>query len=321
MTPDDASAAPAALAVPAPAGVSAGIADADVGDAAAPDEAEEDEPERGPLRRCLVTRERGERARMLRFVVAPDGRVVPDLAARLPGRGMWLSARADVLETARARGAFPRAARRPVTVPADLSALVQGGLAGRVADLLGLARRAGEAVAGFTKAREWVVARRVALVLQAADGSADERARLLSGAGDVPAFLPLDAARLGAVFGREQAVHVAVARGGLAGRLLLECGRLAGVTEAVPAGTSGRAQGRGQGRAPRGAGETAQGGARAPAAAPGSGAGTAAGRPGARDGGPRHGRPGDAARSGTPDADGTRAAGVPAVPQGGRTGT
>ena len=235
----------------------------------------EDEPERGPLRRCVITREQGERERMLRFVIGPERRVVPDLAARLPGRGIWLSARADVVENAKLRGAFARAARGPVIVPADLLALLQAGLAGRVGDFVGFARRAGEAVAGFTKAREWLVSGRAVLVLEASDGSVDERARLLSGvswttvgaavavpdraseggvavedaggAGDdgrvaggaphrgartrtVRVATPLDAARLGAVFGRDHVVHVAVAAGRLAEMLAIETGRLSGVT-------------------------------------------------------------------------------------------
>ena len=80
---------------------------------------------------------------MIRFVVAPDRLLVPDLVAKLPGRGIWLSARRDVLETARTRGAFARAARGPVTVPADLVELVQSGLVRRITELLGQSRRAG----------------------------------------------------------------------------------------------------------------------------------------------------------------------------------
>ncbi len=262
--------------------------------AAGPDgeaDAPEDEPERGPLRRCIITREQGERERMLRFVIGPERRVVPDLAARLPGRGIWLSARADVVENAKIRGAFARAARGPVIVPADLLALLQAGLAGRVGDFVGFARRAGEAVAGFAKAREWLVSGRAVLVLEASDGSVDERARLLSGvrwtmAGVAPVgaggsagpaaggdgkavggeagegsakgpdgsktgdagptdgriprrasgvqavrvATPLDAARLGAVFGRDHVVHVAVAAGRLAEMLAIETERLSGVT-------------------------------------------------------------------------------------------
>jgi predicted RNA-binding protein YlxR (DUF448 family) len=167
---------------------------------------------------------------MIRFVLGPDRQIVPDLAAKLPGRGMWLSARADVLETARTRGAFARAARGKVTIPADLHAAVQAGLRRRVTDQLGLARRAGQAVSGFAKAREWVTQGRVAGVIQADDGSVEERARLLSGARAIWVAWPLPASALGAVFGRDHAVHVAVAPGRLAGSLYNEIERLSGMS-------------------------------------------------------------------------------------------
>lgn len=194
-----------------------------------------EEPETGPLRRCAVTREQAPKERLVRFVVSPEGGIVPDLANRLPGRGIWLSARRDVLDSPRVRGAFARAARGTVTAPPDLAAFVEAGLRRRVAELLGLARRAGQAVCGFQKAREWIEARRAGLVVQAADGSEAERARLLSGAGGLPVVTPLDGEALGAVFGRDWVVHVAVAPGRLAGLLLVEAGRLAGIAARIPA--------------------------------------------------------------------------------------
>ena len=166
---------------------------------------------------------------MIRFVVAPDRNVVPDLAAKLPGRGIWLSARRDVLETARTRGAFARAAKGAVSVPSDLAARVEAGLVRRVTELLGLTRRAGQAVCGFQKARERLQAGRGALVIQASDGSMEERGRFLSGVRDVPVAAPLPAAALGAVFGRDHVVHVVISPGRLAEALTIEAERLAGV--------------------------------------------------------------------------------------------
>jgi uncharacterized protein len=204
----------------------------------------DDDQETGPLRRCLVTRERAEKARMIRFVLGPDRALVPDLTARLPGRGLWLSARADVIETARTRGAFARAVRGAVSVPPDLLARLRLGLEQRIAELLGLARRAGQAVAGFDKAGEWVQTGRAGLVVQATDGSTEERRRFLSGR-DIPTVAPLSAAALGVVFGRERAVHVAVASGRLAAALRVEAERLAGLAVPVEA-----AAGRGHARRP-----------------------------------------------------------------------
>ena len=194
--------------------------------------ADDDEPEHGPLRRCAVTRERLPKERMIRFVVGPGRMLVPDLAARLPGRGIWLSARGDVIETACTRGAFAKAARGPVVVPPDLRFGLQAALSRRFVDHLGLARRAGQAVAGFAKARDWLSSGRAVLVVQAGDGSADERERFLGGWGGMVVTL-LDGERLGAVFGRDRAVHVAVAAGRLAETLRHEAERMAGLAEAA----------------------------------------------------------------------------------------
>ena len=174
---------------------------------------------------------------MIRFVVSPDRVVTPDLAARLPGRGIWLSAKRDVLETAATRGAFSRAARGQVTVPADLGALLQDGLLRRIADLLGLARRAGQAVGGYTKAREWIALGKAGLIVQASDGSREERSRLVSGARALPVVSCLTGTKLGAAFGRDHMVHGAVMAGALADKIIAEHGRyagLVGLSEAAP---------------------------------------------------------------------------------------
>jgi uncharacterized protein len=195
-----------------------------------------DQAETGPLRRCVVTRERLSKERMIRFVIGPDRSVVPDLAARLPGRGIWLSAARDVVQTARLRGAFAKAARGPVTVPPDLLEMLQVALVRRISEGLGLARRAGQAVAGFEKAREWLRDGRAGLVVQAADGSTEERLRFLSGSrGTIAVHAPIDAAALGVVFGRDRAVHVVVSQGALAERIGLDCTRLAGLAPALAA--------------------------------------------------------------------------------------
>jgi predicted RNA-binding protein YlxR (DUF448 family) len=188
-----------------------------------------EEPERGPLRRCLVTRERLPKEAMIRFVLDPERRILPDLAESLPGRGMWLSAKGDVLEHALRRGAFAKASRGEVRVPPDLRAMIEDGLRGRIRDFLGFARRAGQAVSGWQSVREWLLAGRVGLLVQASDGSEAEKARLL-GSRDLPVVAPLDAAQLGMPFGRDRAVHVAIAPGRLAERIAAEAARLAGLT-------------------------------------------------------------------------------------------
>lgn len=104
---------------------------------------------------------------MLRFVAGPGRILLPDLAARLPGRGIWLSAKGDVIETARASGRLKRTVARvaggPVVIPDDLLLRLQEGLVRRVVGLLGLARRAGQAVAGWEEAGVWLAKGRIGL--------------------------------------------------------------------------------------------------------------------------------------------------------------
>ena len=191
----------------------------------APEELDDDAPEKGPLRRCIVTRESLPKEAMLRFVVGPGQVLVPDLAGRLPGRGMWLKAAPGLLNLALKKGSFHRAAKAQVLWPDNLSGQLAAMLEQRLADTLGMARRAGQSVAGWQKVQGWLQAGRVGLLVEATDGSAAERARLI-GRSDVRVVLALPAETLGQIFGRGGAVHVAVAKGRLAETVAVEAERL-----------------------------------------------------------------------------------------------
>ncbi len=200
-----------------------------------PTDSNADEPD-GPNRRCVLSRAVRPRESMLRFVVGPDGILVPDLDASLPGRGLWLSPGHDMIEKAAAKGAFARAARQAVTVPEGLAETVDRLLEARCVGLIGLARKAGQAVAGYEKVKAWLRDDRAALVLQAFDGSSGERARLGADHLGVPVFAVMDRAVLGRAFAREQAVHAALEEGGLARRLNVDLSRLARLRGRIEAG-------------------------------------------------------------------------------------
>lgn len=181
-----------------------------------------------PTRSCFVTRRRRARDELVRFVVDPAGEVRADVAGRLPGRGMWLSAERDVLDRAVGRNLFARAARRQVRVDPDLAEEVGRLLAARVLDGLGLARRAGEAVGGFEKVRAALGGRGAAVLVEASDAAADGRRKLRSLASHVPVIVAFDRSELGRALGRDEVVHVAVAPGALAQRLVSDARRLDG---------------------------------------------------------------------------------------------
>ena len=179
-------------------------------------------------RRCIVTGAVGAPDAMVRFVVGPDDAVVPDIDERLPGRGMWVTAAREVLARAMAKGAFARAAGQKVTVDAALVDRVETLLALRAIALLGLARRAGVAVAGYEKVRAALAAGKAGLVLEARDAGSDARKRLASAIGERTVLRVLDGAELAAAFGRDMFAHVGIASGRLASEIERECRRLSG---------------------------------------------------------------------------------------------
>ncbi|MGE0151909.1 MAG: RNA-binding protein [Reyranellaceae bacterium] len=188
-----------------------------------------DAADAGPLRRCIATERSLAPERLIRFVVAPDGTLTPDIERRLPGRGLWVAAEKAALDKAVAKNLFARAARRAIAVPADLPQRLQALLLQRLLDTLGLARRAGQAVAGHDKVQEFLVRNGAGALLLASDAGKDARGRIGGLARGAAVIEALDAAELGAAFGREQAVFAVVAPGRLAQRLTMDAARLQGL--------------------------------------------------------------------------------------------
>jgi uncharacterized protein len=181
-----------------------------------------------PQRRCIATGTSGDRSRMLRFVVSPDGELVPDVASHLPGRGLWLTPRRDIVERAVATRRFARAARKAVSIPPGLADRVEALLALRCCDTIGLARRAGLALAGFEKVCEAVRAGRAALLLSALDGAEGGRGKIRALGRGLPLATVLTTSEMGAVFGRDHIVNVALGAGRLTRRLRADAEKLAG---------------------------------------------------------------------------------------------
>ncbi len=200
-----------------------------------------DEPER----RCIATGQAQPRAGLIRFVLAPDGSVTPDISERLPGRGLWVSANSEALRKAVKRNAFSRAAKAPAEIPEGLVELVEDLLVKRVIELVSLARKGGYAICGFDKTKSALVSEGVEVLLQADDGSVPQMKKLRPPAGENTHISSLKAAELGLAFGREHVIHAALARGGLTDKIRQEAARLSGIrgeharTEAKTAGRSG----------------------------------------------------------------------------------
>mgnify|MGYP003574169593 CR=1 FL=1 len=192
-----------------------------------------------PERKCIVTGEVAPRGELVRFVVGPDNRIVPDIAGKLPGRGIWIRADRDAIAKAMQKGLFSRAAKARVTAPEGLVDEVERQLVRRVVDLISLSRKSGGAIAGYEKVKDWLIKDQAEVLLQASDGS--ERGKSKLRPPDDGAHIDwMTANELGLAFGRQTVIHGALASGGLTLRVVEEAQRLRGVRGITVAGAAGK---------------------------------------------------------------------------------
>lgn len=182
----------------------------------------------GPDRKCIATGEVQPKYGLIRFVVGPEDTIYPDISGKLPGRGIYVAADRDALETAVKKKLFARGAKQQVKVPDDLVDEVERQLARRVVDLIAMSRKAGSAVAGYEKVKAWLQSEEALVLIQAFDGSGRGKSKLSTPHyGSYIGWLSAD--ELGLAFGRQTVIHGALSSGGLTKRVVEEAQRLRGV--------------------------------------------------------------------------------------------
>lgn len=182
-----------------------------------------------PDRKCIATGESQPKAGIIRFCLDPEGQIVPDILGRLPGRGIYVSADRALIEKAAKKNLFSRVARQPVKVPDGLADLVETLQTHRVVELLSMARKAGDAVTGYEKVKDWLTKGTAMTLIQASDGSERGKTKLHAPDGASGFIGCLTAGEIGLAFGRERAIHAALAAGGLRSRVVEEAAKLAGL--------------------------------------------------------------------------------------------
>ncbi len=182
----------------------------------------------GPERKCIATGEVQPKHGLIRFVIGPEGEVAPDIAEKLPGRGIWVSADRAALDKAAQKRLFSRAAKQAVTVPDGLADHVETLLATRVVNLISLARKSGGATCGYEKVKSKLAGEDAQVLIQASDGSERGKSKLSTPyRGDFIGWLT--AAELGRAFGRQTVIHAALDAGGLSKRVVEDAARLKGL--------------------------------------------------------------------------------------------
>ncbi len=192
-------------------------------------------------RLCALTREVRPVADLIRFVVSPDGELVPDTDAKADGRGVWISLGAKNVAEAQKKKAFARSLKSEVKVPDDLSGLTRRRLEERFIAALSLARKAGQLVTGASKVKAAIEAGEVLALLTAIDGAEDGKKKLTGSLkgytksaeeagfnpGETPHFELLDSIQMGLALGIENVIHAALIKGGAAQAAVQRAQRLA----------------------------------------------------------------------------------------------
>jgi len=164
-----------------------------------------------PLRQCAATRERLPQASMVRFARAPDGSVAPDIAQRLPGRGLWVDASRASVDKAVKIGAFSRGFKQQSKPDPELSDLVESLLVKRLQNTLGLAKKSGKVILGFDQVRASLRKQRPGTLLAASDSADDGRNKVYFLAkalySNVSLAGGLTSSELGMAFGRDHVIH------------------------------------------------------------------------------------------------------------------
>jgi predicted RNA-binding protein YlxR (DUF448 family) len=178
-------------------------------------------PRHEPERTCIVTREANSPAGLIRFVLGPDHQVVPDLRHKLPGRGVWVTARRDLVEEAAKRRLFSRAfkteAKAPETLATDIETLLRQDLRQGLA----LANKAGNVITGFFKVESAITDKPIVALIHAAEAAEDGRRKLANqlrkrlgeAISSVPVIQELSNDELDLALGRSHVIHAALVAG------------------------------------------------------------------------------------------------------------
>lgn len=183
------------------------------------------------VRRCALTRERLPKQSLIRFVLGPDGQIVPDLKERLPGRGVWVTTASEKVAEAAKRNVFARALKAPVTVPAGLAETVDRLLVEASLGALALANKAGEVVFGNAKVEDAIASGKVVTLIHASDAAEDGCRKLdakfrAAARGAAPTSIRLfSAEELGLASGKTNVIHAALIQGGAAAKFLAGASR------------------------------------------------------------------------------------------------
>jgi len=170
-----------------------------------------------PERSCLACRKIKPKSDLLRFVLAPDLILVPDILAKLPGRGAYTCVSRNCLKEALKRNQFSRAFKVSVAVndQNDFLEGVAAKLEDRIASYVALANKASKVISGSDLVVEAIKKKNVGVVLIASDVSPEigRKMTFLASRESIPCYHLLTRDRFGALIGKGLRSAVAIQPG------------------------------------------------------------------------------------------------------------
>lgn len=193
------------------------------------------------MRMCALTRAEKPVAELIRFVLGPDGVLVPDTDAKAEGRGVWISLNGQLVAEAVKKKVFARSLKTEAKLPDDLPGLTRLRLEQRYLAALGMARKAGQLTFGATKVQALIRSGDLIALITATDAAEDGRSKMVGplkalhyaaeeegiDGFEVPHFELLSSEQMGLALGLENVIHAALTRGAAAQSAVEKARRLA----------------------------------------------------------------------------------------------
>lgn len=179
-------------------------------------------------RSCIVTKTETDKGNLIRFVEAPDGTVIPDLKGNLPGRGVWVLGNKKTVAQAVEKKLFAKGFKKQVQADENLTELTGKLIRDKALRALGMAKKAGAIVTGFSKVNNSVRSGKAVMLFHAKDAAEDGKRKLASatafvdhmGGDKIDVFTCWTIDEMSQVLGIDNAVHVVAVYGGATKNLM-----------------------------------------------------------------------------------------------------
>jgi len=178
------------------------------------------------VRKCIISGEVMEKDNLIRFILSPDNKIIPDFKNRLGGKGAWVEAKKSVLEEAIKKNAFSKAFKTKVDVDNTLLEMVINAYMKKGLDFISLAKKAGVLITGFEKVKDIIIKDKTLFLIEAKDSDGDGKSKMIKIARETPIFELYNTEELDKALNRTNTVHIAIKKSDMGNSVYKELKRI-----------------------------------------------------------------------------------------------